>query len=91
MYVNCGMQTKLVLAIIIYKNIFTLQLGLSYMDFLQYKWLHRNKEYWYFTEYFTLVLRVKSNSRLQWCIAPNFPTQERFPTSISLDYTPTFE
>ena len=45
MYVNCGIQTELVSAIIIYKDIFSLETGLSYMDFLQYKWLCRNKEF----------------------------------------------
>lgn len=45
MYVNCGTQTELVSAIIIYKDIFSLQLGLSYMDFCQYKQLCRNKEF----------------------------------------------
>lgn len=45
MYVNCGIQTELVSAIITYKDIFSLQLDLSYIYFLQCKWLCRNKEF----------------------------------------------
>lgn len=45
MYVNCGIQTELLSAITIYKDTFPLHLGLSYMDFLQYKPLGRNKEF----------------------------------------------
>lgn len=45
MYVNCGIQTELLSAITIYNDTFSLQLGLSYMGFLQYKPLGKKKEF----------------------------------------------
>lgn len=38
-----------------------------------------------------LVVRVRGNSRAQWCKAPNSPTQEGFPTNSPSDHTQTFE
>lgn len=66
MYANCGVQTELVSAIIIYKDIFSLQLGLSYMDFLQYKWLCRNNEFpaTYLNTKFWQLLESDSNRNL---------------------------